>query len=544
MYNQNNGGFYAAPQPPQYPPYGYPPQPVYQPAPPKPKRSYSGFETLLAWVFLLIGFLFCRVSPVLTHPFGGFLLILAVYFTTFIFLAVKKIKLGGFSVAVGISGIIMALPLVLHATDFTSTLSYGYSVVAYLYFLYTAFTGYKKRFSNSLILELFKVLFVLPFYSFVSVFRALFSGKASFSGKLLLKVFLGLAIAILPTAIILGLLSYDEAFMQLIRRIFDFTAYDVFLFVLDIGFAIPVAMYLFGLYVSCGDSVQDKVLTAKDCKTAFSKVQVAPAITVFAAVVPVVFVYVIFFISQWSYYISGFTGDLPSALSYSRYAREGFFQLCVVSVINMLLTLAVAIFAKRREGKRSGVLTVTAMIFSVCTLVLIATAIAKMVMYINNYGLTPKRVYATWFMVFLGIVFILLILSRFIKKVKVLALSLAVFAVMLAGLALPGTNRMIAGYNVDRYLAGSIEELDYYSMTDLGIDGVPEFARLAKSLSDKGIDISKSEFGEDRTEYDLHAFLRRQGKILTREQEKRGLFSFNLAEKAAANALKSIGYME
>ena len=206
--------------------------------------------------------------------------------------------------------------------------------------------------------------------------------------------------------------------------------------------------------------------------------------------------------------------------------------------------MTVAIFAKRREGKRSRGLTVTAIVFSVCTLVLISTAVAKMVMYINNYGLTPKRVYATWFMVFLGIVFILLILSRFIKKVKVLALSLAVFAVMLAGLALPGTNRMIAGYNVDRYLAGSIEELDYYSMTDLGIDGVPEFARLAKTLSDKGIDISKSEFGEDRTEYDLHAFLRRQGKILTREQEKRGLFSFNLAEKAAANALKSIGYME
>ena len=543
MYNQNNGGLYTAPQP-TYPPYAYPPQPVYQPAPPKPKRSYSGFETLLAWVFLLIGFLFCRVSPIVTHPFGGFLLILAVYFTTFIFLAVKKIKLGGFSVAVGISGIAMSLPLVLYASDFIATLSYGYSVVAYLYFIYTAFTGYKKRFSNSLILELFKVLFVLPFYSFVSVFRALFSGKAGFSGKLLLKIFLGLAIAIIPTAVILGLLSYDEAFMQLIRSIFDFTAYDVFLFVLDIGFAIPVAMYLFGLYVSCDDGVQDKLITAKSCRSAFSKVQIAPAITVFAAVVPVVFVYIIFFISQWSYYISGFTGDLPLALSYAAYAREGFFQLCVVSVINLLLTLTVAIFAKRREGKRSRVLTVTAIVFSVCTLVLISTAVAKMVMYINNYGLTPKRIYATWFMVFLGIVFILLILSRFIKKVKVIALSLAVFVIMLAGLSLSGTDRFIADYNVDRYLAGSIDEIDYYSMVDLGIDGVPAFARLAKELSDKGIDISESEFGEDRTEYDLHAFLRRQGKILTYEQEKRGLFSFNLAEKAAVTALKNIGYME
>ena len=115
---------------------------------------------------------------------------------------------------------------------------------------------------------------------------------------------------------------------------------------------------------------------------------------------------------------------------------------------------------------------------------------------------------------------------------------------MLAGLSLSGTDRFIADYNVDRYLAGSIDEIDYYSMVDLGIDGVPAFARLAKELSDKGIDISESEFGEDRTEYDLHAFLRRQGKILTYEQEKRGLFSFNLAEKAAVTALKNIGYME
>ena len=548
QYSQNTS---VQPQTQGY--YGYNgyPQPTYFPQQPQrpaaPKRKYSAFESTLAWLCLLVGFLFCRVAPATDHPFGGFLLVFGVYIATFIFLAAKRIKVSALKLVMGISGMLMALPLIITTSDFIVKLSFGYSVIVYLYFLYSLKTGKKKFLRNYLIIDLFKVLFVLPFYSFVSIFRAMFSGKGGLSGKLILKIVLGIAIAIIPTAIILALLSYDEAFMEIIRNIFDFTAYDVFLFVVDIGFAVPIGMYLFGLYISCDDGINKKIIPAATCKSAFKKLQIAPSVTAIVAIVPIVIVYILFFISQWQYFVSGFTGELPDRFSYSGYAREGFFQLCVVSVINLVLVLAVALFAKRKQGKRSKTLSVIAITLSVCTLILIATAIAKMVMYIDFYGLTPKRVYATWFMVFLAVVFLLVIIGRFIRKIKVIALSLAVFSVMLIGLSIPFTDRLIARYNVDRNLAGTIDEIDYASMYDLGLDGVPEFVRLYRELPEHGKHIDyyfSYENQDDSTYFDLLDFLRGNARYLESRKEKVGIFSFSISEKAAEEALRSIGYMD
>ena len=66
---------------------------------------------------------------------------------------------------------------------------------------------------------------------------------------------------------------------------------------------------------------------------------VLPRALLCAAVTPILAVYVIFFISQWSYYVSAFTNVLPADLTYAAYAREGFFQLCGVSALNAAMLL-------------------------------------------------------------------------------------------------------------------------------------------------------------------------------------------------------------
>ncbi len=528
---------------PQYPTGQYPPEPPYRKSPVLTKKSFSAAETALAWLCLLAGLLYCRVFPVVLHPLGGLLFIAVMFIVSFVIIAVKRVKIGAFAVLVGISGVIMGIPLITTSSGFILNISYWYSTVAFLYLVYAACTGQKKLFKNTLALDLFKTLFVVPYYGFVSIYKALFSGKSGFSGKMLLKILLGIAIAIIPTSIILALLSYDAAFMEMLSNIFDFTVYDVYLFIVDVIFAVPIAMYLFGLYTAASDRVDRKVIPASSCVNVFKELQIAPATTLFVSVIPVLFIYLIFFLSQWKYYISGFFGDLPVTFSYAGYAREGFFQLIIVSVINLIIVLAVAIFAKRPAGKSSTVLTLTAILFSLCTLVLIATAVSKMVMYIDIYGLTPKRVYSVWFMAFLAGAFFIIILSRFIKKLKVIALSLSLFAVMLMGLALFPVNRMIASYNVDRYLDGTIETLDYESMVELGVDGVPEFVRIWEELEEEGISSYEYEY-EDAKYYDFHQYFSKQAEYLEYRKEESGILSFNISEKAAIKALEGIGYME
>ncbi len=532
----------------QYYPRQYPIQPPLQPpyqkAPVLTKKSFSPAETVLAWLCFLAGILYCRVFPVVLHPFGGLLFVAALFIATFSIIAVKRVKVGVFGILVGISGIIMGIPLITTSSDFILNISYGYSTVAFLYLVYTAGTGKKGLFKNALALDLFKMLFVVPFYAFVSVYKALFSGKSGFSGKMLLKILLGIAIAIIPTSVILALLSYDAAFMEMLSNLFDFTVYDIYLFIVDVIFAVPIAMYLFGLYTAATDRVDTKVIPVSSCVKTVKEFQIAPATTLFVSVIPVLFIYLIFFLSQWKYYVSGFFGDLPVTFSYAGYAREGFFQLIIVSVINLVIVLAVALFAKRREGKRSTVLTLTAILFSICTIILIATAVSKMVMYIDFYGLTPKRIYSVWFMIFLAAVFFVIILSRFIKKVKVVAIALSLFAVMLMVLTLFPVNRMIASYNVDRYLDGTIENIDYESMVELGVDGVPEFVRLAKELGEDGIDISETDSWEDSVQYALHTHLTEQAVLLSNRRDESGILSFNISQKAAIQALENAGYME
>ena len=106
-----------------------------------------------------------------------------------------------------------------------------------------------------------------------------------------------------------------------------------------------------------------------------------------------------------SYFTGAFSNILPDGFSYSSYAREGFFQLCAVTVINALVILCGDVFCRRREGRTHASVRSFITVLCVFTLGLIATAVSKMAMYIGIYGLTKLRVYTTWFMALLALLF-------------------------------------------------------------------------------------------------------------------------------------------
>ena len=237
-------------------------------------------------------------------------------------------------------------------------------------------------------------------------------------------------------------------------------------------------MFIFSAYVSACDKKCSDVLTIDECRRAAKKVRVISAVTAATATLPLLAVYVIFFISQWKYYVSGFVGVLPDSTSYAQYAREGFFQLCTVAVINLLVIFSIYLFM-RRNGK-GIVMRILSLAFSAATLALISTAIAKMVLYINRYGLTPKRVYSSWFMLVLAVVFLLVCVKQFAPKFKIVATTFFVTVAMFALLGLSGADSIIANYNVNAYLSGKLDSVDVYALEDLGDSAVPSLVRLAK----------------------------------------------------------------
>lgn len=489
--------------------------------------EYSTTDTLYAWLSLAFAFLFCQTQPVTQYPLGGFLLILALFIAGFVVLKLKKQKLSPVCIISSLSALAINLALLLTDTDFLVNLSFTYGIACFCYFLYAALGNrIEEGFSDYIYIDFIKILFLLPFRSLGTIFMALANKSAKKGSGFLLKILIGLAIAIIPTCIVLAYLSYDDSFMKILGDLFTADIEDVLHTLVSLFFTLPLAMYGFGLYRSSCRRVMKDRITAESCQAGLRKAQILPQLTAVVALVPVVFLYVVFFVSQWQYYVSGFTGVLPENFSYAEYARQGFFELCSVSVVNLILIVAVAFFIKRSQKNTSVILKIVAVIFCLCTLILISTAVAKLVMYIDYYGLTQKRIYAMWLMGLIGIVFLLIAVGQFFKKFKTVAVSLTVAIALFAGLAVCNVNALCAQYNAQRYLSGSLETLDISAMKELGDSAIPALVEVATSMDEEK---------DPELKYLIDLYLYRKQL----QEKEDSIFAFRIPTMLAEEALNS-----
>ena len=493
---------------------------------PENDHTYSALDTVYAWFSLLIAFLFCRVIPVEENPLGALLLILALFATGFGILKLKKLKPDATCIISAVSSLVIGSALLLTDTRFLLNLSLAYCLGSYLYFLYAALGNrIEQGFSNYIYIDFIKIL-ILPFSSLRTIFSALFNRSAATFWQILRKVIVGLCITVVPTAVIFLLLSYDHEFSMMLDNMFSFDIGNIGPVIGDFLWTIPLAMYGFGLYISSKRKVLQDTMTAERCQETLQKARILPQLTALVAVLPIVFLYGVFFVTQWQYYVSGFAGVLPGELGYAQYARQGFFELCTVSVINLLIIIAISFFIKQGKSGSSVILKIVATIFCLCTLVLISTAVAKLVMYIDCYGLTQKRIYAMWLMALIGIVFLLIALGQYLRKIKVVAVCFCLAVVMFAGLSVCNVNAMCARYNADRYLSGDLDSLDIIAMRELGDSAVPSLVRIATSM-----DAEK----DPQLKQEIDTFLRYKKAQF---EEDASVFSFSIPSALAKSALE------
>ena len=505
-----------------------------------PKREFNSAEMLYAWLCLLFGYLFCRVFPVVEAPLGGLIFIAVLYLVTAVILKLRGGKFTATAIILALSALIIQASMILCANSTIHFFAYLYALWVYFYCIYSAFgNSIQKGFSDFIAADFLKAAFVMPFESFGSVFAALSASTSKKGGKSLARVLIGIGLAIIPTAIIVSQLSYDKGFTDILNRIFDFDFDKILGHIGSFILGIPLAMYLFGLFVSSVDKKKSDSMSAENCTAFLGKLKFTPIVTVCIAVLPVLVVYIIFFASQWQYYVSGFAGVLPDEFSYAEYARYGFFQLCTVSFINFVIIAAIGAFTKHGGKGADIVKKLLVVIISLMTLVLIATALAKMLMYIKCYGLTPRRVYSSWGMLLLAALFLLIIAKQFIRPMKLIAAMLLVCLVFFGVLALSGVDSFIAEYNVDRYLDGTLETVDVDTLMYLGDAGVEQLVRLVKALDEQnGTNIAQVK------PQDLHSYSLYTDLVLALrgvDYSDCDFFSFTLPQSRAKAAIEELG---
>ena len=451
-------------------------------------------ETLSAWLFLLLGYFFCCVFPMSKRPLAAVLYLAALYAVTFLVLLRGRVRFGLVQKLVLFSAVLALIAPLLWDNTGDAFLCFLYVLMAYAYLIYAASGNTLEEGLSALVgADLVRALFAFPFSSFGKLFHSLALRDGKGIGKLLLKILLGLLLAALPTAAALSLLSFDSGFRSIVDGLFSFRREDLGIQIARLLFAVPVSMYLYGMFYSSRTKSAARDEAAKLAREHAEQFRFIPLVTAAAAVIPLLSVYIIFFISQWKIYTSAFTGVLPAALSYAEYAREGFFQLCAVSCINFIVLICLSCLVRREKEKLRRALALLLALFS---LVLIATAFSKLLLYIARYDLTPDRLYAAWFMLLFTVLFTVVILSQFFPRLKALPLCLAVTVALYLLLALSGPNGRIARYNVERYLSGETKRIDVELLVSLGDDAIPSLLRLDEYWAENGNAPDKSAHAE------------------------------------------------
>ncbi len=453
------------------------------------KPMYQGFDALFAWLSIAVGFAFVRAMPLNRTTLGSIFFFLLLYAFGGIYLRFSGIRLSRSAYILAICAAILSVGMLTNGNAVTRGFLALFLVLAFPFWLYfAAGLGGKAMLGDDLIPYACRAVFVIPFTSLEHVFRALFAFRKKDAGvaRILRTVgwiALGLCVAVIPTVIVILLLSYDNSFMELLDRIFSFSMEGAWELIRDLVLGFFVAILVFGILF--GVKWRQERSKGEPEVPAKVDLHIFPKALLCAAVTPILAIYVIFFISQWDYYVSAFTHVLPEDLTYAAYAREGFFQLCGVCALNAVMLLLFCLLMRRTSKPRDIIRSLYSSVISIFTLILIATAMSKMILYIDSYGLTQKRVYASWLMLVLAIVFVLVLISSASKKLRLIP-AIALTVVLCFGLiALPDVDGMIASYNVNAYLDGNLGEIDVESIAAYGASSVPSLVELRDTLTER-----------------------------------------------------------
>lgn len=312
------------------------------------------------------------------------------------------------------------------------------------------------------------------------------AGSAGQKGSAFL---LGLVICIPVLAVVIFLLmKADAAFSGLMELLPEF----------DFGeFLATVLFGTFGaflLYTRGAALVHDekKALAAKEKKG-------MNPITVNTVFTGVSVVYVAYLVSQAAYFFGGFAGILPEGFSTAEYARRGFFEMAVLSGINLGL-IAVGLGLIKAE-KTPAFTKVLCLFIGLMTLLLIATASAKMFLYIGTYGLTSLRVLTQIIMLFLAVTTVVVTVWLFVPRLPYMKVVILAALVIGAVTFWVDVDTVVANYNVDAYLSGKLETVDVsYLYYDIGPEAVAPMDRLAAEAEDPAVQQMAREFAEKNRE--------------------------------------------
>ncbi len=249
-------------------------------------------------------------------------------------------------------------------------------------------------------------------------------------------VLIGIIVAIPLLVIIMSLLySADVVFAEMFRELtLSITLPNNFG---DIIHVIVLGLIAFWFAYTIPSSLANKDLKIK--ASANGNANPIIAIT-FCGLIGIV--YIIFSAIQVMFL---FTRNLalPAGYTYAQYAHEGFYQLLIVCLLNIVL-----VSVCQRVFEETKVLKIILTCIAACTYVMIASSAMRMILYIGVYHLTFLRLLVLWFLIVLGLWLSFLIVSLYRIEFPVFRACMVAVTVAFIGFIYSNPEYQIVKYDM------------------------------------------------------------------------------------------------
>jgi len=313
--------------------------------------------------------------------------------------------------------------------------------------------------------------------------------KTAFIKRILIAIF-----ACIPCVLIL-LIMLSNADMIFSMKTADFMTniFGMFQFntVFKIICGIMAGLYFFGVlyYAHMGHY---KIQEGNDCPK-------GDLIIINIILSVVLFIYTMFVVIQFKYLFAG--SALPNGLTYTEYARKGFFELLWLSVINIAGILTVIFFIKNNTGKWMNATKLLCHYLCAVTVILLISSFYRMLLYTGDDGLTRLRFFVMGFLIFESIGLLITFVYIAIPKFNITLIYTIIALTYYCVLNIIPSDNIIAKNQIDIYLNNERNDVAY--IYTLSADAPCAMKYLYENTDDPEIKRQITEFLKNKTTFDI-----------------------------------------
>lgn len=329
----------------------------------------------------------------------------------------------------------------------------------------------------------FLAVFPYTFGNFDVPYKKLFKGvRRGSKGQGVLFTVLGL-ICTIPFLVILTLLfsNADFAFAQSLSKItFYFYDLPVAKIIGTILLGVLMTVYILPLFFAL-----DADYPQPEAGSKRKGILPNAAVTAFLAVLIALEVYFSYFQVR---YLFLNLGTLPEGVSYAEYARGGFFEIAAATLLTVALIFAATVLTRRDEDEELPLsVRLLLTVFSACVVLMFASSYYRMLMYMDAYSMTIRRVGVCWLMALMLAVLIGVIIYIWKPDFALTRYTIFTVLVFVLALNLMHLGATVSKNNVDRYFKEQEAEvktgyqLDEDYLYTLLPASAPDLARLLET---------------------------------------------------------------